>query len=117
MTEINLVGMPMISHFTKFACLSATVHMFVSIKQNVNFECQPPAMFVFLVSRKSGLIKRCSSSEDLSVYNISLSHVDRWKFCIPSSLNVRHVRMVEATGLKIMAWRPLPVAWSPYWIS
>jgi hypothetical protein len=42
------------------------------------FKFQPPAMLVFLVFRKSGLIKSCSSSEDLS----SLSHIDWWKFYI-----------------------------------
>jgi hypothetical protein len=38
--------------------------------QNVNFKFQPPAMFPFLVFRKSGPIKSFSSSEDLSEYKI-----------------------------------------------
>jgi hypothetical protein len=46
-------------------------------------------MFVFMESRKSGLIKSCSCSEDLSTHKILLSHVDWCKFCIHlSSLKI-----------------------------
>jgi len=72
--------------------------------QNVNFKFKPPAMFPFFVFRKSGLIKSCSSSEDLSEYKISWSYVDWCKFYIHlKSLNVRHFGMVAATALKL--WR------------
>jgi hypothetical protein len=33
-----------------------------AIKQNVNFKCQLPTMFVYLVLRKNGLIISCLSS-------------------------------------------------------
>jgi hypothetical protein len=46
----------------------------------MNFNIQTAAMFVFFVSDKSGLIKSCSSFEDLSVYKVSWSHVDWCKF-------------------------------------
>jgi hypothetical protein len=72
----------------------------------MNFNIQTAAMFVFFVFDKNGLIKSCSSSEDLSVHKISWSHVDWCKFCIQlRSLNVRHFGMVEGTGLKSTASR------------
>jgi hypothetical protein len=67
----------------------------------MNFNIQTAAMFVFFVFDKNGLIKSCLSFVYLSVYKISWSHVDWCKFCIHlRSLNVRHFRMVEGTGLK-----------------
>jgi hypothetical protein len=50
-------------------------------KEKCEFNFQYPTMFVFLVSRKSGLIKRCSSCEELSSYKMSWSHVDWCTFC------------------------------------
>jgi hypothetical protein len=74
-------------------------------------------MFPFFIFRKSSLIKSCSSSEDLSEYNISWSYVDRCKFYIHlNSLNVRHFGVVAATTLKIMASRSPSMAWPSYWI-
>jgi hypothetical protein len=62
---------------------------------------QSPAMFVFFVSRKNGLIKSCSYSEDLPEYTLAWSHVDWCKLSIHlKSLNVRHFGMVAATALK-----------------
>jgi hypothetical protein len=63
MTQIKLVGVSMIFHFTIF-CLSVTVREFY-IRQYVCYKLQPPVLFVFLVFHKSGLINSCSSSEDL----------------------------------------------------
>jgi hypothetical protein len=72
----------------------------------MNFNIQTVAMFVFFVFDKNGLIKSCSSFEDLSVYNISWFHVDWCKFCIHlRSLNVRHFVKAEVTGLKSTASR------------
>jgi hypothetical protein len=72
----------------------------------MNFNIQMVTMFLFFVSNKNGLIKSCSSFEDLSVYKISCSHVDWCKFCIHlRSLNVRHFGMVKGTGLKSTASR------------
>jgi hypothetical protein len=72
----------------------------------MNFNIQLAAMFVFFVFDKNGLIESYSSFEDLSVYKISCSHVDWCKFCIHlRSLNVRHFRMVEDTGLESTASR------------
>jgi hypothetical protein len=67
----------------------------------MNFKIQLAAMFVFFLY-KNGLIKSCSSFEDLSVYKVSWSHVDWCKFCIHlRSKNVRHFGMLESTGLKV----------------
>jgi hypothetical protein len=89
----------------------------VSIKQNVNSKFKPPAMYVFVVSRKSCLPRSCSCSKGLSAYKTSWFHVDWWKFCIRlRSLNFRYFWMVEATGLKIMESRSPSMAWTPYWI-
>jgi hypothetical protein len=58
-------------------------------------------MFVFFVFDKNGLMKSCSSFEDLLAYKIPWSHVDWCKFCIHlRSLNAHHFGMVEGTGLK-----------------
>jgi hypothetical protein len=104
MIQIKLVGMSMIFHCTKIDLSKCNSSLVVSIKQNFYFYFQLPAMFVFLFFRKSYLIKRCSSSEGLSVYKISWSHVDWCKFCIHlRSLNVHYFGMVEATRLKLMA--------------
>jgi hypothetical protein len=69
----------------------------------MNFNIQPPPSFVFLVFHKNCLIKNCSSFEDLSAYKMSWFHVDWCKFSIRQrNLNVHHVAMIEATGLKRM---------------
>jgi hypothetical protein len=58
-------------------------------------------MFVLVVTRKSGIVKSCSSFEDLSAYKISLSHIDLCKFCIHlRSLNVCYFGMFAPMGLK-----------------
>jgi hypothetical protein len=42
------------------------IHGVVSIKQNIDFNFQPSSMLVLLAFHKNGLIKSCSSFEDLS---------------------------------------------------
>jgi hypothetical protein len=65
-------------------------------------------MLQFFVFRKSGLIKSCSSSEDLSRHTILWSFVDWCKFYIHlKSLNVCHFGMVAATSLKLWLWGQL----------
>jgi hypothetical protein len=60
-------------------------------------------MFPLFIFCTSGLIKSCSSSEDLSEYKISWSYLDWCKFYIHlKSLNIRHFEMVAAMALKIM---------------
>jgi hypothetical protein len=55
-------------------------------------------MFPFFAFRKSGIIKSCSSSEDLTEYKISWPYVDWCKFYIHlKGLNVHHFGMVAAT--------------------
>jgi hypothetical protein len=77
----------------------------------MNFKIQTAAMFVFFVFNKNGLIRSCSSFEDLSLYKILWPHVDWCKFCIHlRSLNVRHFGMVEVTGLESTASRSPSVA-------
>jgi hypothetical protein len=96
---MKLIGMSMISYYTKVHLSKCNGSSVVSTKQTTNFNIQTAAMFVFFVFDKNGLIKSCSSFEDLSVYKISWSHVDWCKFCFHlRSSNVRHFVMVEGTG-------------------
>jgi hypothetical protein len=114
MIQIKLIDMPMISYYTKVHLSKGNGSWVGSTKQTMNFNIRTAAMFVFFVSDKNGLIKSCSSFEDLSVYNISWSHVGWCKFCIHlRSLNVRHFGVVEGTGLKRtcrghLQWHDLP---------
>jgi hypothetical protein len=68
MIQIELIGMFMISYYTKVHLSKCNGSWVVSTKQNMNFNIQTVAMFVFFVFDKNGLIKSCSSFEDLSVY-------------------------------------------------
>jgi hypothetical protein len=110
MLQIELIGMSMIFYYTKVHLSKCNDSWVVSTKQTMNFNIRTAAIFVFFVFGKNGLIKSCSSFEDLSVCTSSWSHVDRCKFCINlRSLNVRHLGMVEGTGLKShLQWRDLP---------
>jgi hypothetical protein len=113
---IKLIGMFMISSYTKVHLCKCNGSWVVSTKKIriLTFK-RPPCSYFF---HKNGLIKSCSSFEDLSVYKISWSHVDRCKFCIHlGSLNVLNFGMFEGTGLKSMASRSPSMAWPPYWIS
>jgi hypothetical protein len=66
----------------------------------LNFNRPPCSHFCFFA--KSGLIKSCSSCEDLSEYKISWSCVDWCNFYIHlKSLNVRHFGMIAAPALKL----------------
>jgi hypothetical protein len=108
----------MIFYYTKVNLSKCNGSWIVSTKQNMNFNIQTTAMFVFFVLDKNGLTKSNSSFEDLSVYKISLSCVDWCKFCIHlRSSNVRHFGMVEDTGSISTASRSPSMAWPPYWIS
>jgi hypothetical protein len=116
--QIKLVGMSMISYYTKVHLSKCNGSWVVSTKQTINCNIQLAAMFVFFVFDKDGLISSCSSFEDQSVYKISCSHVDWCKFCIHlRSLNVRHFGMVEDTRLKSTASRSPLRAWPPNWFS
>jgi hypothetical protein len=108
----------MISYYTKVHFPKCNGSWVVSTKQTMNFNIQKAAIFVFFFFDKNGLIKSCLSFEDLSVYIISWSHVDWCKFWIHlRSSNVRHLGMVEGTGLKSTVSRSSSMAWPPYWIS
>jgi hypothetical protein len=72
----------MIFYCTKLHLTNYNGSWVVSIKQNMKFNFQPAAMFVFFVYHKNGLIKSSPSFEDLSAYKIPWSHVDWCKFCI-----------------------------------
>jgi hypothetical protein len=71
MTQIKLVGMSMIIHCTRLLLSKCNGSRVFFIKQNVYFKFQPKAMFMFLVSRKSGLSLSCLSSGCLSSYKIN----------------------------------------------
>jgi hypothetical protein len=66
----------MTSSFPKVHLSKCNGSWVVSTKQNMNFNIQTAAMFIFFVFDKNCLIKSCSSFEDLSVHKISWSHVD-----------------------------------------
>jgi hypothetical protein len=61
----------MISYYTKVHLSQCNGSWVVFTKQTINFNIQTAAMFVFFVFDKNGLIKSCSSFEDLSVYKMS----------------------------------------------
>jgi hypothetical protein len=104
----------MISYYIKVHLSECNGSWVVSTRQTMNFNIQTAVMFVFFVFDKNGLIKSCSSFEHLSVCKISWSHVDWCKFCIHlRNLNVRHLGMVEDTGLEVrrrgyLQWHDLP---------
>jgi hypothetical protein len=60
----------MISYYTEGHLSSCNGSWVVSTKQTMNFNIQTAAMFVLFVFDKNGLIKSCSSFEDLSAYKI-----------------------------------------------
>jgi hypothetical protein len=66
----------MIYYYAKVHLSNCNGSWVVFTKQNMNFNIQTAAMFVFFVFDKNGLIKSCSSFEDLLVYKISWTHVD-----------------------------------------
>jgi hypothetical protein len=74
MIQIKLVGMSMISYYTKVDLSEWNGSWVVSTEQKINFNIQTAAMFVFFLT-KNGLIKSCSSFEDLSEKNFM---VPRW---------------------------------------
>jgi hypothetical protein len=61
----------MISYYTKVHLSKFNGSWVFATKQTMNFNIQTAAMFVFFVFDNNGLIKSCSSFEDLSVYKIS----------------------------------------------
>jgi hypothetical protein len=73
--------MSMVFQCTKLHLTACNSSWVLSIKQNVNFNFEPPASSYFLDSRKSALTKSCSLSEDLSAYNILRYHAELCKFC------------------------------------
>jgi hypothetical protein len=68
MIQIKLVGMSLISYYTKVHLSKWNGSWVVSTKQTINLNIQTAAMFVFFVFDKNGLIKSCSSFEDISVF-------------------------------------------------
>jgi hypothetical protein len=95
----------MLVHCTELHLSKCNGSWVVTVKQAVNFEFQPPAKFVFLFFPESGLIKSCSSSEDLPTWKVSLYRAEWWKFWIHlRSLIGSHFGMVEGTGLKSWRW-------------
>jgi hypothetical protein len=76
MIQIQLLNMFMISCCAKFHFSKSSGSRVVSIKQNVNFNFQPPAMFIFLDFHRSGVIKSCLFLDDLSAHKIAWSHID-----------------------------------------
>jgi hypothetical protein len=57
MIQIKLVGMPMISYYTKVHLFKWNGSWVVSTKQTMDFNIQTAAMFVFLFSTKMVLLK------------------------------------------------------------
>jgi hypothetical protein len=88
----------MISYCTKVNLSKCNGSWVVSTKQTMYFNIQTAAMFVLFIFYKNGLIKSCSSFEDLSVYKISCptltgasfaSTSEVWTFAILEWLKVR----------------------------
>jgi hypothetical protein len=60
----------MISYYTKVRMSKCNGSWVLSTKQTMNFNIQTVAMFVIFVFDKNGIIKSCSSFQDLSVYKV-----------------------------------------------
>jgi hypothetical protein len=75
MIQIKLIGMSMISYYTKVHLSKSNGSWVASTKPTMNFNIQTTAMFVFFVFDKNGLIKSCSSFGDISMQNFM---VPRW---------------------------------------
>jgi hypothetical protein len=103
MIQIKLTGMTWSLTVPKVICLSTTVHELSPQNKLWILTSKRPPCSYFFVFGKNGLIKSCSSFENLSVYKIPWSHVDWCKFCNHlRNLNVRHFGMVEGTGLEVL---------------
>jgi hypothetical protein len=103
MTEIKLVRYECLRIFycTKLH-LSDCYDLVATMKESMNFNIQPPSMFVrnFWLFTTKYQIETCLFFRDISIHNISWSHVDCCKFCFHlRSLNVRHVVMIKDTDL------------------
>jgi hypothetical protein len=109
MVKIILVGMSRVFYCTLLNLSNCSGSWVAFLKQNMNFEVQPPSTFLFWGFHKNGLIESCPSF-DLPEY-ILWFHVKWWKFCIHTSiLNFLHSRMVNAKELKSMTSRSPSVA-------
>jgi hypothetical protein len=87
--QVQLVGVSIIYHCTKLRLPKCNGSWVVAIKQKLILNINRPPCSNLFVFRKSGLIKNCSSSKDLSAHIIAWSHVDWCKFCIHfSSLKI-----------------------------
>jgi hypothetical protein len=73
MIQIKLIGMSMISYYTKVHLPKCNSSWVVSTKQTMNFNIQTAAMFVFFYFDKNGLIKSCSSLS-ISIQNFMVPH-------------------------------------------
>jgi hypothetical protein len=113
--QIKLVGtrMFMIFHCTKLNLNKCNSSWVVFMKQNVNYNNQPPALFsAKVVSLK--VVHPFKSCQYTQFYG---PNVDCCRFCIRlRSSNVRHFGMVEATRLTIMTSWLLSMTWPPYWM-
>jgi hypothetical protein len=70
MIQIKLVGISMISYYTKVYLSKCNGSWVVSTKHTTNFNIRTAAMFVFFVYDKSGLIKSCSTFETLQNFMV-----------------------------------------------
>jgi hypothetical protein len=61
--QIKLLGMPMASHYTKFRLSTCISSWAISVKRKVNFNIQPPSMFLFFKFSLQWSNKSCSSCE------------------------------------------------------
>jgi hypothetical protein len=82
MTQMKHVVISIIFQCTELHKSKYNGSWILSIKLSMHLNIQPPAMFLFLVFRKSGITKNCLSIEDLSAYKISWSYIDWRKFRI-----------------------------------
>jgi hypothetical protein len=80
MIKTYLVGMSVIFIVPNFVHRKYNSSLVVSIKQNSVLNFNLSACSCFWIFCKSGLIKCCLSSEDLSAYRSLWFHVNWWKF-------------------------------------
>jgi hypothetical protein len=88
---------------------AAGVEGVVSIKQNINLNIQPSSMLVFFVFHEKGVIKSCSSFEDISLYKMPWSHCLVLVLNPPQMFEYLPFLIVETTVFK--TWRRGHIQW------
>jgi hypothetical protein len=111
--QIKLLGMPMVSHYTKFRLSTCNTSWAISVKRKVNFNIQPPSMLLFFKFSLQWSNKSCSSSE----VGMQTFIAPRWLVQVshsPKKFESPDFGIVEATWLETTATRSPSIVWYHY---